>query len=113
MRSKRKFRAELAKLFMMITFALILIICLLSQLSIEVIFFRVVIGTSIFGVAGYLLGLIIDQEQEKFLVQEEKEKLKQKVKENYNQAMNESEEGDFSPMEIENLSKIVVDSLKD
>lgn len=113
MKSKRKFRIEFAKLFMMITFALVLTICLFSQLSIEVIFFRVAMGTSIFGVIGYLLGLIIDQEQEKSLVKEEKEKLKQKVKENYHKAMNESEEGDFSPIEIENLSKIVVDSLKD
>ncbi|MCK4257459.1 MAG: hypothetical protein KAX49_00680 [Halanaerobiales bacterium] len=110
------FCKELAKLFFIISGILILVLGFLSKVSLEVIGVRIFIGGGISTILGYLFGMVIDKENEKQLVNAEKEKYKWKMKERYETSkkkMEEQEQGEFVPMEVENLAKIVVDSLKD
>ncbi|AZR73856.1 hypothetical protein BBF96_10935 [Anoxybacter fermentans] len=112
---KGNFRQELAKLFMIVACGLVLVMGLFVKVSIEVLVIRIFVGGGIFAVIGYLLGIVIDQEQERLLIEEQKKKLKARMKANYKKARNSKtrDEGDFEPLDLDKLTKIVVDSLED
>lgn len=125
----QNFRTDLAKLLGFIAFVLVLVLGLLSEVSIGVTFFRAVIGALIFAAAGYYMGEVIEKKREIYLmhdeierVKAEKQRLKANVMANVADAANQASASgsgrsvtaeDFTPLNVENLTKIIVDSLEE
>jgi hypothetical protein len=123
------FSTGLAKLLGFIAFALVLMLGLLSEISIGVTVFRAVIGAIIFAAMGYYMGEVIEKKREIILmndeidrVKAEKQKMKANVMANVANAVNQTNAGgggrgvseeDFAPLNVENLAKIIVDSLEE
>lgn len=110
------FRIELARLLSIVAGVMVAGFSLMAHVTLQALFFRVVIGASIFAVIGYLLGNIIEQQREIVRMEQEKERLKSKVKENIEQAVEKKEINgpeEFTPLDIQNLSKIIVDTMNE
>lgn len=123
------FRTALAKFLGVIAFGMVLLLGVLSEVSIGVTFFRSVIGALIFAVLGYYMGEMIDKKREIYLmndeidrVKAEKQRLKAQVMSNVSEAVNQTGAGgtgrgvtedDFAPLNVESLTRIIVDSLEE
>ncbi len=108
------FRSELAKILFITSTGLVLLVGFIFRVPLEIILIRVLIGGTIFTSIGFLLGMVLDKEQEKVEITEQKKRLKAQLQDRYKDALAEktsSEEG-FEPLDMENLTKIVVDSLE-
>ncbi len=112
-----RFCRELAKLFFAVSAIFILVIGLLSQVPLKTVLIRLLFGGGISAILGYLFGMVIDRQNQKQLIEREKQKYKIKMKDRYQESQKKIEKeqslGEFAPMEVEQLAKIVVDSLKD
>lgn len=109
------FRTELAKLFFIVATGVVLVSGLAAHVVISALIFKVIIGGVIFAIVGFLLGQIIDQKKDVQLVELQKQKIKARIKANYDQA---SKNGDnmgeqFAAMEVDKLTKIIVESMED
>lgn len=111
---KRKFRIELAKIFSIIAGSLVGVIGLFFNIPIETLLLRILIAGIIFLITGYLLGIYMDKEQEKLEIKSEKEKIKAQLRHNYQNIVEKDQnvESDFEPLDVEKITKIVVDSLE-
>lgn len=112
----RDFRIELARLLSIVAGVLVAGFSLAARVTLQALFFRVAVGVCIFGVIGYLLGNIIEQQREIIRMEQEKERLRTKVKENIEQAVEKKEINgpeEFTPLDIQNLSKIIVGTMNE
>lgn len=108
------FRLQFAKIFAIVAISLVIIIGLASKIAFQLILIRAIIGGGLFSLIGYLLGLILDKEQEKAQMKPEQELIKTQLKHPYQNVIGSTAKvsnQDFTPLDTENLAKIVVDSL--
>ena len=77
------FRLQFAKIFAIVAISLVIIIGLASKIAFQLILIRAIIGGGLFSLIGYLLGLILDKEQEKAQMKPEQELIKTQLKHPY------------------------------
>lgn len=123
------FRVALAKLLGSISFLLVFMLGMLAGVSIGVTVLRGIIGALIMAAMGYYMGEVMEKKREIYLmndeierVKEEKQRLKAQIAANVEGAVNQADIGgsgkenikdDFAPLNVENLTRIIVDSLNE